>query len=228
MLREANGDFMVAEMPPVPHGSASTPCPKCGNALIDPSGLGWCKSCGFCQSLADDNAGQLLTEEKAAPVGGVAMAGGAIFTLPLWFWASFLCVAIGIFFSIVMDRRLPEGDNLRRATWASMQLAVGYVVVFIAQWFALVTIAPEELSLSFKDAVFPLKLWGLIFVRLPKLKECLWTALLGMGLMVGSVAFIGGFSHWLNYLPKSSLAQEKERTRARDAAGGTAIVVPVD
>jgi amino acid transporter len=167
----------------------------------------------------------MLALKQAA---GVANAGGPFTLLPLWFWASVLFFAIGIFFSIVMDHRLPESGSQQRATWATLQVLIGYAVILFAQWIALVTIAPEEPSLSNKDAVLSFKLWVMIMKRLPRLKECLWTALLGLSLMVGSVAFIGGFEHWFGYVPKSLAEQERELARTRKAGGGTPIVVPVD
>jgi hypothetical protein len=223
MILETQNLATAVEMTPPPPGQ----CPKCGKPLIDPFGLGWCKSCGYCKSLADDAAQQLIEEKRTASLGGVVEAGGALTGLPLWFWLNFLWVAIGIFFSIVMANRLPEGNNLQRAAWASLQILVGWIVVFLGQWFALVTIAPDEPSLSFKDAIFPFKLWGFIIKRLPQLKECLWTALLGLSLIVGSAAFIGGFEHWLSYLPKSLVEQEKDRAKAK-TVGGTAAVLPME
>jgi hypothetical protein len=205
---------------------ANEPCPKCGKALVDPSGLGWCKDCGYCKSLSQDRATRLEIKNGVS-LGGVVEAGGAITRLPLWFWASLLFVAIGIFFAIVMDRRLPEGSNLHRATWTSVQIAVGVLVIFLSQYSALVTIAPEEPTLSFKDALFPFKLWGLIIKRLPKLQECLWTALLGLSLIVGSSVFIGGFEHWFNYLPKTVAEQERERLKALEPKA-TAVIIPMD
>jgi hypothetical protein len=209
----------AANAEPTPGGQE---CPKCGKTLIDPTGLGWCKACGYCKSLADDTAKSLLESKKNAALEGVVHTGGAITRLPLWFWASMLCVAIGIFFAMVIDKRLPPGDNLERATWSAVQLGVGTFVVFLAQLFAVLTIAPEEPSLSFKDALVPVRLWGFVAVRLPLLKECVWAALLGLSLMIGSVAFIGGFQHWFSYLPKS--AAEQEKTRGRE--GATPIVIP--
>ena len=218
----------TAESAPLPTAPANVPCPKCGNALIDPRSLGWCKACGYCKSLANFDAESSFAETRAGSLGGVVEAGGAITRLPLWFWTSLLCVAIGIFLAIVMDRRLPAGDNLQRATWASVQVAAGALMVFIAQCFALMTIAHEEPTLSFKDALFPFRLWGLVIKRLPKLKVCLWIALLGLSLSVGGAVFIGGFQHWFGYLPKSAVQLEKERIRGSEFSKGAAVIVPVD
>jgi len=225
MTLETSGRSVDVVQTPPPPAKANESCPKCGKDLIDPNGLGWCKDCGYCKSLADDNAKELLALKRAA---GMAKAGGAITVLPLWFWVSLLFFAIGIFFSIVMDQRLPESGTLQRAMWATLQVLVGYVVVFLAQWSALVTIAPEEPSLSYKDSVLSFKLWVMIMKRLPELRECLWTALLGLSLMIGSVAFIGGFEHWFGYVPKTMTEREKELARTRKSGGGIPIVIPVE
>lgn len=202
-------------------------CPKCGKTLIDPAGLGWCSGCGYCKSLANDDSTNLLADKKGPSLGGVVEVGGAVTSLPLWFWASLLFVAIGILFAIFMDKRLPMGDNLQRATWATVQIAVGFLLIFLSQVCALVAIAPEESTLSFKDAVVPGKLWGAIFKRLPRYKECLWVSLLGLSLIIGSAAFIGGFQHWFTYLPKSMAQQEKDKAKS-NSGGGEAVVIPTD
>lgn len=202
-------------------------CPRCGKTLIDPAGLGWCSGCGFCKSLADDESKKLLADRKSASLGGVVEASNALAGLPLWFWASFLFIGVGIAFTIFMDQRLPTGDNLERATWATLLLASGAFMIFLAQVCALVAIAPEEPTMSFKDAIVPGKVWGGVFRRLPRCRECVWFALLGLSLMIGSVAFIGGLQHWFTYLPKSLAQQEKDKAKAR-SGGGEAVVLPID
>ena len=72
-------------MPPVvtpPKDGPSTAgagCPRCGQALIDPSGLGWCKACGYCRSLGAEQkpAAPPAPAKAAAPkpvVPGLAPA----------------------------------------------------------------------------------------------------------------------------------------------------------
>lgn len=217
-----NVDAPLADVPPAEDG-----CPRCGKTLIDPSGLGWCRACGYCKSLADDPSQRLLEEKRKASLGGLVEAGGAVSGLPIWFWACFLFLAIGIIFGIVMDRRLPAGDNLDRAAWATAQIGVGLLLIFFAQLTALVTIAPEEPTLTYKDILFSAKLWGGVFKRLPRCKECLWTAILGIGLILGSALFIGGFQHWFTYLPKSSAQQAKEKARS-NSSPGEIIALPVE
>ncbi len=210
---------------PVTEAPASSPCPRCGKSLIDPTGLGWCAGCGFCKSLTHDGAEEILTDKKTPSLGGVVEAGGAITNLPMWFWASLVVIAAGIVFSIAMDKRLPTGDSLTRATWASVQMAAGLLFMFLAQCAALVSIAPTEPTLSFKDAVAPFRLWPMVCKRLPKLKACLWSALFGVSLIVGGAVFIGGLQHWFSYLPKSVAQQAKDRASQPTGSGET-IVMP--
>ncbi len=204
----------------------SDPCPRCGKALVDPDGLGWCPGCGFCKSLAQDNSQQLLADEKLLSLGGVVEAGGAITSLPLWFWTSLLVIAVGIGASIGMNKQLPEGENLTRATWASVQIAAGVLFIFLAQCYALMTVAPSEPTMSFKDAVTPFRLWPMVCKRLPNLKGSLWTALFGLSLIVGAAAFIGGLGHWFIYLPKSAGHVERERAKPVNTGGGEPVVIP--
>lgn len=204
--------------PEVPSGG----CPKCGKALVDPTGLGWCAGCGYCKSLADEK--RLVDQSRPVLGGMVEAGGGAVQSLPLWFWASGLILAIGITISIFVDKRLPTGDNFDRALWASLQIAIGLFIIFLAQCWALVSIAPEETTLTFKDALTSFRLWVLVFKRLPRLKEALWAAVFGLSLIIGSAAFIGGFVHWFDYLPKNAAARELENARKNSPP----VVVPVD
>lgn len=209
----------VAEMPEA--------CPRCAKPLIDPSGLGWCAGCGYCKSLANDPTERLLAEQTAkSPLVGVVATGGAIVGLPMWFWACFPFLAVGIVFSIYNGNRLPAGENLPRALWATLQIVAGLSLMIGAQICALIMIAPEVITLTFKDAIVPFKLWGLVAKRLPQCKECVWIAVLGFSLIVGSAVFIGGFGHWFTYLPKSVAEQLKEK--ANQKLPGDILVVPVD
>lgn len=206
-------EIAVPELPP--------DCPKCGKLLADPAGLGWCAGCGYCRSLEGEK--QLLETKRGPSLGGVVEAGGgAVKSLPLWFWASGLILAIGITLSIFADKRLPIGDNFERALWASLQIAIGVFIIFLAQCGALVSIAPEDPKLTFKDALAPFHLWVLVCKRLPRLKEALWAAVFGLSLIVGSASFIGGFAHWFEYLPKNAVERERERARTN---GNTPVVV---
>ncbi len=144
--------------------------------------------------------------------------------MPLWFWGCFVFAGVGVAFGYVMDLRLANSDSFERALWATLMIASGVLAIFLAQIFALVNIAPDESTLSFKDAVVPFRLWGLVFKRLPRCKECLWFALLGGSLIVGGAVCVGGLSHWLTYLPKTQVEREKERSNV--SGGGSAIVLP--
>ena len=188
-----------------PPTAAATPCPKCGKALVDPTGLGWCAGCGYCKSLADVPMEAAVVEAVSAPAPpsmGAATVG-AIGHLPVWFWVLLVVVAQGVGLSILAGRDLPEGPNLPRAAWCTGQIAAGLLLMFFAQCWLLLQIAPEVATLSFKDAVLPFKLWPLAMKRLPKNQISLWAASFGATILLGAFIWVGGLEHWLTYVPAS-------------------------
>jgi hypothetical protein len=174
-------------------------CPRCGQRLIDPTGLGWCKACGYCRSLATEAPAQLMARPPQ-PSRGVVLAGAA-FNLPLWFWALLLGVAVAAGLSFAAGRLLPPGNCLPRALWTSVQIGLGVVLIFSGQLVAVVAVAPEDERLSFKDALMPMRLWGLVIARLPRHSGCLWTSTFGAALVLCAFLFVGGLQHWFTYLP---------------------------
>src|SRR5258708_5777213 len=54
-----------SEAAPAEAGQES-PCPRCGGKLVNPTSLGWCPTCGYCRSLAEDGAKIPLSTEPAA------------------------------------------------------------------------------------------------------------------------------------------------------------------
>ncbi|HEX3314830.1 MAG TPA: hypothetical protein VHR72_08070 [Gemmataceae bacterium] len=185
--------------------AAATPCPKCGKVLVDPNGLGWCSACGYCKSLADVSMEPAVVEAEAettppTPSMGAATVG-AIGHLPVWFWVLLVVIAQGVGLSIVAGHELPEGANLSRAAWCTGQIGAGLLLMFFAQCWLLLQIAPEVATLSFKDAVMPFKLWPLAMKRLPKNQLSLWAASFGATILIGAFVWVGGLEHWLTYLP---------------------------
>jgi len=186
--------------PAQPAPSPDAECPRCRARLIDPSGLGWCKACGYCRSLATEAPAQLMAPATPQPTRGEALAGAAS-NLPLWFWALLLGVALAAGLSFAAGRLLPPGDCLPRAIWTSVQIGLGVVLIFASQVIAVVAVAPEDERLSFKDAIVPLRIWGLVIARLPRFSGCLWTATFGASLVLCAFLFVGGLHHWFTYLP---------------------------
>jgi hypothetical protein len=176
-------------------------CPRCHKPLIDPNGLGWCKTCGYCRSLELEKNNKLLAAAPG-PSRGAVLAGAAGH-IPLWFWVLLAGIAILAGLSLAAGRWLPPGNTLPRALWTSIQIGVGLALIFTGQLIAVVHIAPEDEKLSFKDAVVPTRLWLLVSKRLPRCCGCLWVSTWGLALVVFAVLFIGGLQHWFKYVPNS-------------------------
>ena len=174
-------------------------CPRCAQPLVDPHGLGWCKGCGYCRSLEMEKGNQLL-QAAPEPSRGAVLAGAAG-NVPLWLWLLLGGLVVLAGMSLTAGRLLPPGNNLTRALWTTAQIGAGWALAFVGQLVALVRIAPEDEKLSFKDALVPTRLWGLVFKRLPRLSGCLCISTWGVALALFAGLFIGGLPHWLTYLP---------------------------
>ena len=69
-------------------------CPRCQQPLIDPAGLGWCKACGYCRSLAESQK-QAGPEPKApAAPNTLTATGSAVGQTPTWFWITLVGVLL--------------------------------------------------------------------------------------------------------------------------------------
>ncbi|MBI3823129.1 MAG: hypothetical protein HY289_10685 [Planctomycetes bacterium] len=176
-------------------------CPRCQKPLVDPTGLGWCKSCGYCRSLAESETKASPTvDAKAAPGNQLTATSSAIAQAPTWIWVMFagmiavaaLTAAIGYLLKLA---------PFERALLTTLQIAAGLGVMFVGQFIGLMKIAPDESTLSFKDAVFPFRLYGLIFKRLPETSLTVYLGAWGIAAAVSAAIFIGGLGHWFNYLP---------------------------
>jgi hypothetical protein len=215
----------------LPATSGAVPCPKCGKALVDPTGLGWCSGCGYCKSLTDEPTVTAVVEEaQSPPRPSMATAtAGAVRGLPLWFWVLLLVVAQAIGLTYMADRDLPPGANLDRAVWCTGQIAAGLALMFFAQCWLLLQIAPEVAALSFKDAVFPFKLYPLAFKRLPKNQISLWAAAFGATIFLGAFVWIGGLDHWLTYVPSAKGVLPAPPTPTPHKPGEpSGAIIPVD
>jgi hypothetical protein len=179
-------------------------CPRCHKPLVDPSGLGWCKSCGYCKSLEEDKTKATLAAPpvKRAPpsLGGLTQTGIAVTQLPLWFWVALVTTVAIPCVCFALQRYYPP-TPLRRAVWASIQLGGGLLLVFFAQLAALLRLAHEEVTLSFKDAVVPGKLYAMVCHRLPATQILLYLLCWGFALAISAFACVGGLMYWFTFLP---------------------------
>jgi hypothetical protein len=178
---------------------AAFPCPRCQQPLIDPDGLGWCKACGYCRSLEEGE--QNTAKETAAPKPNQLTAtGAALGQTPIWFWVTFVGLLLIAGAAFACSRFLTL-TPFQRAFLTTGQSAVGVALLFIGQFIALLKIAPEDSTLSFKDAVFPFRLYGLILKRLPSTSFSLYLGVWGLTAIIAVNIFVGGLGHWLTYLP---------------------------
>jgi hypothetical protein len=104
---------------------------------------------------------------------------------------------------------------LERALLTTIQIGGGLLIMFIGQFIGLMRIAPEDPSLSFKDAIFPFRLYGLIFKRLPQTCLTVYGGSWGIAAIVSAAVFIGGLGHWFTYLPSN----QKNRPHQAQKAG---------
>lgn len=180
------------------------PCPRCQKPLVDPGGLGWCKSCGYCKSLEEDKTKATLVappEKKGPPaLGGLTQTGIAVTQLPLWFWIV-LITTIAIPCACFFLQRYYPLTPLRRAVWGTTQLGAGLLILFIGQLAALLTLAHEETSIGFKDAFVPGKLYAMVCHRLPATQILLYLICWGYALAISAAACVGGYGYWFTYLP---------------------------
>jgi hypothetical protein len=190
-------------------------CPRCKKPLTDPAGMGWCQACGYCKSLEEDKAKVKLPEAKPvappAKPSNAAEAARIVTTVPRWFWPLLLGVVGFSAVSFLPARHLAP-NSLQRALWTTIQMLSGLFLVFLAQFIALVRIAPEDEKLSFKDMFMPTRLWALVFKRLPAQKFSLWLASWGLAISISGCVVIGGLEHWMTYLPGGKNAV-KQKTR---------------
>jgi hypothetical protein len=186
-------------------------CPKCRLQLIDPTGLGWCRGCGYCRSLEDETAKQLLQQTQAR--GPQVTMAGLIGHIPIWFWVLLIGLVAAVAASCAIGFLLPDGSNFTRALWATAQIAFALLAIFACQLFALVHIAAEDEKLGFKDALVPTRLWSLVCKRLPDTACYLWGATWSLALIVSAFLFIGGLDHWYGYLPGAKDEKTKQHRR---------------
>jgi hypothetical protein len=194
-----------------PTPETATSCPRCQKPLIDPNGLGWCKACGYCRSLNESEATAAQEQAALAPTTLTATSS-AIGQTPTWFWVTLAGVVLVTGATFACGHWLTF-TPLQRALLTSVQIVAGFALMFVGQFIGLLRIAPEETTLSFKDALFPFHLYGLVFKRLPSTRHTLYLGAWGIALIVSAGVFIGGLGHWFTYLP-SYQKNHPQKTKA--------------
>ncbi len=186
-------------------------CPRCQKRLVDPHGLGWCQACGYCRTLGDDHCPQPTQNIAGAPsYAAAALPPAAAGAFPRWVVWLVLGVMVVVAGSWALGHYL-QLQPLHRALWTTLQIVGGVLLMFIGQCYGLIRIAPEDPALHAGDAVVPFRLYGLVFKRLPRMCAVLYFGSWGLALTLSAILFIGGLSHWLNYIPKSKQEQSQRR-----------------
>jgi hypothetical protein len=192
---------MATTEAPSAEPAATNPCPKCAKPLTDAAGLGWCPACGYCRALAETAGKTDPAKPASSPEVDVTPATLAAAAARLPLWVAPLAVGMGLFVvvSLYIGKLLPP-NSFERALWTTLQIMVGLGVLFAGQFIALIYIAPQDEKLGFKDAIFPFRLYGLVFQRLPQLRLSVWCLGWGVSIIVSAFVFIGGLGHWFTYL----------------------------
>jgi hypothetical protein len=197
-----------------PQPSAAPPeaepavCPRCGDRLIDPDGLGWCQACGYCGSLEEERAKETPPKPKArarpSPLGVVEFFC-LLVTLPRWMWTLLGGIVAVVLLSLLPGQLFPD-DPLGRCLWCTCQQALGVTFILAAQWWAVMVLADSDDQLSGRDAVFSGRLWPLALRQFEKTHRQFSLAVWGLTMVLGAFVFVGGLTHWLTYLPRSTNA----------------------
>lgn len=171
-------------------------CPRCGAKLINPDSLGLCQVCGYCRSLEEGRAKVLAVpaEEEQAILGRRGRRSG-FHWLAESFWLPCFAVGAVALFTHLLDRRVDE-ESVTRTLWATGELIVGVVALFVAQWWALVMVAPREEGMGIRDLFLPARLWILTLIRLPETRWPVSMAAAGWALVACAVFWIGGLELW--------------------------------
>jgi hypothetical protein len=182
--------------------AASVLCPRCKAPLADPQGLGWCKACGYCRSLAESEKQAGPPPEAPVKPNALTATGSALTQMPAWIWISLIGVLVVVGANYAAGRFVVMSP-LQRAVLTSVEIASGILLMFVGQFLGVLRIAPEDSNLGFFDAIVPFRLYSLVFKRLPTAQTTFYFGAWGITAIVSAVLFVGGLGHWMNYLPKS-------------------------
>lgn len=177
-------------------------CPHCKKPLVDPNGLGWCKACGYCRSLAESDA-KIAPQQTASEPDVLLMTGDTLRGTPFWFWVTLLGVIViaGGTVAAVYQLHLTP---FQRALFCTLEIAAGVLMMFTGQFLGLMRVAPEDPSLGLKDAFFPFRLYGLVFAALPATRLTIFLGAWGLTAIITASIAVGGLDHWFTYLPNKS------------------------
>jgi len=190
-------------------------CPRCKSRLVDPAGIGWCQRCNYCRTLENDKDKVPTPAARKTPsnlTGGGPDFFRLIAHLPSWFWTLLIGMGVYTAMSVIIGKQL-EPDLPTRAIWCTIQIFVGLVLILGAHFWAMTYLAPDDDKLGIKDVLLPGRLWLLMFRNMPAMRWPVWITGWGFAIIVSGLIFIGGLSHWMNYLPGTKTAQNAAKTK---------------
>jgi hypothetical protein len=178
-------------------------CPKCRGKLIDPEGLGWCLVCGYCRTT-HETAGLITPDEtvrvkKPSPLG-IVECFQLMAQVLAWIGVDLAVVAGLVVLALAVDARL-ESDARARAVWSTAQIGGSLIILFFAQLWALILLAPRDDRLGMWDAVIPFRLWSTSLKGLPLTRGPVSLGTWSLTLLFTAMFLIGGLSYWLPKKP---------------------------
>ncbi len=101
--------------------------------------------------------------------------------------------------SVAAHGVLPQTGRLR-TVYSTYQLLLGFLVLYLSQWWALLMVAPKDPSLGIRDLlVISGRLWNSAFQMLPQTRWPIYLGFWGLLLMVGAVTITGGLADWFHW-----------------------------
>lgn len=188
----------------------SDACPRCGNKLVNPTGLGWCTKCGYCRTLEEEkNKVQQLQPPPAAPSPlGVVEFVQLLGKVPNWAWVLLSGCLLIVALAFVADRYLLL-NPLHRAILSSAVLGGSLLLMIVANLWLLLLLAAEDERLGPRDVLISVRLWKAALRRLPSTRHPVWIGSWSLTAGLCAVLVTGGLDYWFQFYRPKKLAQKK-------------------
>jgi hypothetical protein len=178
----------------LPAPDPASECPRCRVKLLNPAGLGLCPNCGYSRSIGQRPL--VRPVRLYSPLGVLELARCAT-SAPAWFFVLVGGMVAVLLSSLAVHRILPP-TGFDRAAWSATQLGSGLLIILLAQWWALLKVAPTDDSLSALDVfAVSLRLWERAFGMMPATRWPVYLAFWGATAVASSFAITGGLFYWI-------------------------------
>lgn len=190
---EEEDDFVPPAPPATPRPEAL--CPKCQGKLVNPESLGWCPNCGYCRSLEETRTGMfdatsMSNWNRVFSWRILVEWACMLWTIPA---AMLLGAAVCFFAPLSLP---PEPDQATLATYTTILIGSGVVIVLLAQLWILLLIAPHHEGVGAKDMILPFRLWYLALRELRQTRVPISVVTFGVTLIVGGVLELADMAFW--------------------------------